>query len=1023
MRPGHQREISGDTVVAVPRPFRSEPPSLPERALVRPRLLERLAQRWDHRVVTVVAGAGFGKTALLVAGMAPPGRAGGRDVWLSCEPADDSAEHLTAGLTQAFDLPSGADLDAVLDAVWAQAPDQVCIVFDDVHEIPLGSPGAAVLGRLTTDLAANGHLVFASRDTIPVPLARLAASGHVVRLGEDDLVFDPEELASFAAARRVDPALLSSTGGWPALAELTVSAGADLVPDYLWEEVVADLGDDRARLLARFAAAGGGDDEVASALAGHPTTVDQIVASVPLVLRSANGWAVLHALWEPALRRLLTAGEAAEARRQAAAVHLRGGRYSAAVDLFVEAEAWEGVLEVVRDAEPFGASVNPAEFGRWLRALPPDWRGKPEARFAAALEFQGRAPADSMAMFRVAAEAFRSTGDVDGELAAISREALVRWQANDLVGLLGLYARVGELAGTGSSRGEQLRAVGTAAIGHLQGDSATVLSTLADRTEETENVWLPVICWLRSVAHRRNGDLGPAHRELDRLAPGRPDPQREIARLRTEWLEGHVDRVAAGLGEFYAHYIEFDDRYLAKETGLETAAKAAWLGDGNTARQLLAAVRPLVPEISNVVTHVLQTIATAALAVADGDENGAAAVLRDEVLQGAAALGSPQSWYWRDRAAVALVHVLVPESRPAWACEALGAAHLPGLALAEALEAARDGDLGPVRALHWPEAGVVRTHLPVRWAVELAAAGVAARNPPPDDLLRAVGEHARPELRTIASRRGGGPVALAAKRLAKELPAPPPYRLRIDVLGRLQLRRDDDDVDHPDLRRQRVRELLCYLVARRRARREAIADELWPDLADPAHNLSVTLSYLRRLLHPERASGERPYFLDAIGSWLELRADAHLEVDAWTLEARLDEADAAERTGAVARALTAYGAALPLWRGEPFADVPYAPWAEPERVRLRTRYVIAATRAGELSLAARKTDDARHAADCAITADPTSEPAYRLLARAHIASDNLPGARNALERCRSALHELDVEPDRATAELLVSLSP
>ena len=102
--------------------------------------------------------------------------------------------------------------------------------------------------------------------------------------------------------------------------------------------------------------------------------------------------------------------------------------------------------------------------------------------------------------------------------------------------------------------------------------------------------------------------------------------------------------------------------------------------------------------------------------------------------------------FWRDRGALALAHVLMPETRPRWTEEPLGPALAPGLELAEALEAVRAGDLSTVRSLRWPDAGVVRAHLPLAWVVELACAGTAAGNPPPDDLFDAVGARLRPAL-------------------------------------------------------------------------------------------------------------------------------------------------------------------------------------------------------------------------------------------------------------------------------------
>lgn len=222
------------------RPFRFEPPAPPAGEVPRPRLVQELARRWEHRLVTVVAGPGFGKTALLVAAMAQGRAAGaGRDVWLSCEPADASGDHLRRGLAEAMGLDGGTSIEAIMDFVWGQAPVSVSLMLDDVHTISAGSEGAMLLARLLDELPRNAHVVMASRDVPPAPVGRLAAAGQLVRLQETDLVLDAAELQAFASARGVDVDLLASTGGWPALAELTANAGSDLVLDYLWDEVLA----------------------------------------------------------------------------------------------------------------------------------------------------------------------------------------------------------------------------------------------------------------------------------------------------------------------------------------------------------------------------------------------------------------------------------------------------------------------------------------------------------------------------------------------------------------------------------------------------------------------------------------------------------------------------------------------------------------------------------------------------------------------------------------------------------------
>jgi len=261
-------------------------------------------------------------------------------------------------------------------------------------------------------------------------------------------------------------------------------------------------------------------------------------------------------------------------------------------------------------------------------------------------------------------------------------------------------------------------------------------------------------------------------------------------------------------------------------------------------------------------------------------------------------------------------------------------------------------------------------------------------------------------------------VVTAAKHLLAQSPALPAFRLRVAALGPLELHRDGEVVTAADLRRHRVRELLCYLVVHRRARREAVADELWPDLQDPGRNLRTTLSYLQRVLQPERSGGGPPYFLRAEGGWLALGGRERLEVDVWELEDHLATADAAERATAPTDALAAYSAALPLWRGEPFADVPFAPWVQPYRTHVRARYVAAALRAGELQLSSGATAAARDAAARAVAAEPTSEPAHRLLVRARLAEDDLAGARHALDELRRALAELGLEPDAGTVALV-----
>ena len=189
-------------------------------------------------------------------------------------------------------------------------------------------------------------------------------------------------------------------------------------------------------------------------------------------------------------------------------------------------------------------------------------------------------------------------------------------------------------------------------------------------------------------------------------------------------------------------------------------------------------------------------------------------------------------------------------------------------------------------------------------------------------------------------------------------------------------------------------------------------------MADAGQSLRVTLTRLQRALQPERSRGDLPYFVATDGPWLTLTGHDRLEVDAWQLEDLLDQAHDAEAAGNPGLALTAYRRALPLWGGEPFADVPYDDWASPSRSRLQTLHCAGAIRAGELLLAAGAATEAIAAGAQAITADPTAESAYALVARGHLNAGDPDGARHTLDRCKAALATAGREPSTTTAALV-----
>ncbi len=148
------------------------PPPALNGELVRTRLLEVVDQRFRVPLTVIVAGAGFGKSTLLAQAIrsnhADPR---GIDAWLSCEPADCDAEYLASAIVACLGDPGdrGEPVERVLAAIDRLAPIDVCVVMDDVHELPPRSTAADLLGELVARLPPHAHLVVAARTDPPIP--------------------------------------------------------------------------------------------------------------------------------------------------------------------------------------------------------------------------------------------------------------------------------------------------------------------------------------------------------------------------------------------------------------------------------------------------------------------------------------------------------------------------------------------------------------------------------------------------------------------------------------------------------------------------------------------------------------------------------------------------------------------------------------------------------------------------------------------------------------------------------------
>jgi DNA-binding SARP family transcriptional activator len=234
----------------------------------------------------------------------------------------------------------------------------------------------------------------------------------------------------------------------------------------------------------------------------------------------------------------------------------------------------------------------------------------------------------------------------------------------------------------------------------------------------------------------------------------------------------------------------------------------------------------------------------------------------------------------------------------------------------------------------------------------------------------------------------------------------------------MTVQRDALVVQHPALRRERVRAFLAFLLLHRETTRAAAAFALWPDFDERSagNNLRVTLNHLIDLLEPERGEGEAPFFVRSDGTSLVL-VTREVTVDVDRFENLIASARAHEGNGAPSLALPLYVEAAELYRGELFADVSDAEWLDLAREQARSRFVTSAVRAAQLLAAMGEVDLAMSHAQRALETDPWSEDAYGVLVEAALLEGDRSSAGRLLSKCSEMLNDLGLSPSRTTERL------
>ncbi len=403
-------------------PLISNKIQIPQRAptmLRRERLVGFLHSNINHKLVLVSAGAGYGKTALLV------DYAHDAELpvcWYSLDAGDNHAltfvEYLVASIQRRFPdfgesvlralhsfRGQAEDVEPFIRLLIAEIEEKIsgyfAIVLDDYHEVLESEPVNALVDGLLRYLPEHCHLVISSR-AIPrrLTLTRLAAREEIVGLGVRQLKFTRDEIRQVLALRGitdVDPqrldALTARSEGWitaillaaqtrwnETIEEIVnLSGSLDNIFDYLAQEVLSQ----QTREMQEFLLGSSVLEEMSAPLCDSLLGIRnsaQILRSLTeqglftFEINSSAGWYQYHQLFREFLVNKLETERPEDYRQLClgeARLMANQGRWPWAIQGFLTAQAHDraaDALELV--AQDYFDAGRRDEVQAWIDALP-----------------------------------------------------------------------------------------------------------------------------------------------------------------------------------------------------------------------------------------------------------------------------------------------------------------------------------------------------------------------------------------------------------------------------------------------------------------------------------------------------------------------------------------------------------------------------------------------------------------------------------------------------------------------------
>jgi DNA-binding SARP family transcriptional activator len=1027
----------------------------------------------DWRFLLVVAGPGYGKTTALratspvagqrwvdpavVAGLAQ----GASDVLdaidaAAQDPADAGAAQDSAGA-------DGRSASSRAGAWW--------LVLDDVPPMRPAT-ARALLDRLLA-LPPTVGVALSARRPPGLSLARWQGRGEAVRLGPDDLRLSVRQTEVVLRDRydRDDPevaaAIREATLGWPALVRLAADSlprlgsgstqgegdaqrltrPGTVLSEYVDDEILASLSPAAARLVRDVAGLEPLSEKLCATLAPKDRGLDELIAT-----------GVVEAGERGSLRMVPVVAEVA--RRALSPARLRS-RARLAADFYAEHGSPLSAARAYADAgDPTHCARLLADRGAEIVA-----GGGAEGLIALA----GQLPADAQtpAVRLQWADALRATGDVASALAMFeelvlaapdplaldpalawrvglahylntdARAAITVLERADLISTVeGSTDQVHVLAWTSTAYymlGEEAATIryakqalwlarlgedGSAlAAAHVaaamarklvgDADGANEHFALAQRAATTAGDKVQLIRILTNLSHehldraRYPQALVAAEQALALADTGGPIGMRIVAMCNRAAALSRLGRFDDAVAQF-RRVIPMSQRLGVRRT----AGALAGLGDTYRRQGWTQQARGAYEEAARLAreTGERQALVPALTGLAQIRRDDDVSVA-SELAAEAANLGQGG---WAGLANLAQGWVALSAGFPDRAAEhaAVAAAHARNrrepAGLAEAMELA-------AAAADDPE--VVRASLAEAHAIwHDAEASVHA-----DRVLATLGTltGASTETRAAAAvarhRQTAAGVQQAATTVPLSVSTAAGREVRIQVLGRFDVRVDGQSVPAAAWQSRKARDLVRILVARRGrvVPREELAELLWPgeDVPRTAHRLSVLLSIVRTVLDPDRSRPDPLVLADRTGVALD-SAGVRVDVDDFLADVaygvRLYE------RGDAAGARSILIAAQQSYVGEPFEDEPYPDWTAAMREQARSAHLRAHRILAYVARAAHDPDEATSHLLAILEHDPYDEDAHRTLIAVLSGAGRHGEAMRARQRYHGALAAIGV---------------